>query len=95
MAPLFCAALNNMALKTAPSLHLLAAAAAASMTASSGDLCARVMELLRESNKLIPSKTTGILLARQPAREIRSRIHTPKSRKRGTALRLRFLCIAL
>lgn len=69
MGPLFCAALKNMALKTAPCLHLLAAAAAASMTSSSGDLCARVMELLRESNKLIPSKTIGILLshARQPA----------------------------
>lgn len=83
VAPLFCADLNKMALKTAPCLRLLAAAAEASMTASSGDLCARVMELLGGSQKLIPSRTTGIALslARQPAREIRSRMQTSKHGK--------------
>lgn len=62
--PLFCAALEQTALKTKPCLHLLAAKAAASLTASRSDLCARAMTLLVESQKQIPGKTAGNLLSR-------------------------------
>jgi hypothetical protein len=67
--PLFCEALDQTVLKTKPCLHLLAAAAAASLTASSGDMCARAMELLIEFQKQIPGKTAGNSLsqARFPA----------------------------